>query len=172
MLIAPPRITLTQSRTQFSFWCLIAAPLIISSDLRTLDPSVLETYSNAEAIAISQDSLGAPGVRVVGHHLFGKNGSVVNVWARPLSNGDVAVGFINNSPDPLDIACDVACWAAVWHTQQTKPQPKLVNLYDIWLHATVGRNIPTDKTWTVTNVPADGGSFMFLVSHSQVSAGF
>ena len=35
-----------------------------------------------------------------------------NVWARPLANGDVALGFVNNGDANETVVCDAACFAA------------------------------------------------------------
>ena len=65
----PYSITAEQSRFQFALWCMMAAPLILSLNIRSMSPYDLATYGNAEAIAIDQDSLGLQGVRLVGGNL-------------------------------------------------------------------------------------------------------
>jgi hypothetical protein len=50
---------------QFSLWAVMAAPLIISSDILNLTAWDLETYSNAEVIAVDQDALGCVAAVVV-----------------------------------------------------------------------------------------------------------
>lgn len=58
---APAHLTPTQVQTQFSLWAVMAAPLLIGSRLRSMPPSDLATYSNAEVIAVDQDPLGVQG---------------------------------------------------------------------------------------------------------------
>jgi alpha-galactosidase len=43
-----------QSRTQFNMWSIMAAPLLISANIRNMSKYVFETYSNAEVIAVDQ----------------------------------------------------------------------------------------------------------------------
>ena len=50
-------LTEVEQRTQFSMWCVLAAPLIIGSDIRHLDAAALATLSNTDAIKINQDPL-------------------------------------------------------------------------------------------------------------------
>ena len=50
-----------QSRTQFSLWAVMAAPLLIGSNILSLSPWDLETYSNSEVIVVDQDPLGRQG---------------------------------------------------------------------------------------------------------------
>ena len=58
-----PGLTDVEGRSQFSLWCVLGAPLILSADLRSLSPATLATISNAEAVAINQQAT-QQGVRV------------------------------------------------------------------------------------------------------------
>ncbi|XP_065846502.1 probable alpha-galactosidase isoform X3 [Oscarella lobularis] len=64
-----PRVTEIQQRSQFSMWSVMASPLLISSNVRNLSLYALETYSNAEVIAVNQDPLGKQGMRLYGGSL-------------------------------------------------------------------------------------------------------
>ncbi len=55
-------ITDTEGRTQFSLWCILAAPLFLGTDVRNASAYTLATIGNAEAIAINQDKLGVQGM--------------------------------------------------------------------------------------------------------------
>ena len=63
------RVTPTQSRTQFNMWAVMAAPLLISANVRNMSAMNLETYMNKEVIAVNQDALGLQGIRVAGGSL-------------------------------------------------------------------------------------------------------
>lgn len=63
--VSPPPLSLgspvTGPRTmsvQFSLWATMAAPLLIGSSILNLTAWDLETYTNAEVIAVDQDPLG------------------------------------------------------------------------------------------------------------------
>ena len=58
-----------QARAQFSMWSLFPTNLLISQNVLAWSDYALETYSNAELIAINQDPLGSPATRVVGGDL-------------------------------------------------------------------------------------------------------
>jgi len=47
-----------------ALWCIMASPLIMSNDLRTLNPHSQSLLLNARAIAINQDRLGVQGKRI------------------------------------------------------------------------------------------------------------
>jgi hypothetical protein len=57
------------ARAQFTMWSLFPANLLISQNVLAWSEYALETYSNAEAIAINQDPLGSPAFRIVGGDL-------------------------------------------------------------------------------------------------------
>jgi alpha-galactosidase len=81
-------MTTTEYESQMSLWCLMAAPLIICNDVRTMDAETKRILLNKELIEINQDPAGFQGERVW------KNG-VEEVWAKRLENGDWALGFLN-----------------------------------------------------------------------------
>lgn len=76
-----------QARAQFSMWCLFPANLLISQNMLAWSPYALETYSNAEAIAINQDLLGSSAFRMVGDDLAfpcsGDGNALAGVRAAP-----------------------------------------------------------------------------------------
>ncbi len=80
--------TPNEQYSQMSFWCLVAAPLILGGDIATLDPFTLNLLTNDEVISVDQDSLVKAASRVA------KVGES-EVWARPLDDGSQAVGLFN-----------------------------------------------------------------------------
>lgn len=88
-----PHSNETEYRSQMSLWCLMAAPLFATNDLRTMTDSTREILTNPEVIAINQDALGAQAVRT--HRLI----SSVDVWQKPLTHGDRAIGILNRSEE-------------------------------------------------------------------------
>lgn len=77
-------------RAHFSMWCMVASPLLIGTDVRTLSDYDLETLTNTEVIAINQDALGQPATVV-----YEEEDGDLQYWARPLADGSVAVAFLN-----------------------------------------------------------------------------
>jgi len=61
-----PAVTDVQGRAQFSMWAIVAAPMLLSQDILNWTAYQVETYTNAEVIAVGQDELGKPGYRLVG----------------------------------------------------------------------------------------------------------
>lgn len=89
MEVGNPGLSLEESRSHFSLWCILAAPLMAGNDLRKMTPEILEILTNKEAIAINQDPLGKQGYRFMDHR--GKE-----IWVKELSDGDMAICFFND----------------------------------------------------------------------------
>ena len=54
------------------------------------------------------------------------------VWARPLSGGQVALAFVNYSPVAATVTCDTTCMRAAG-------VPSGAAFRDVWLHKDLGR---------------------------------
>jgi alpha-galactosidase len=133
--IHPTRLTLNEQITQFSLWCLLAAPLGIGGDVTRLDQFTLGLLSNDEAIEVDQDPLGqAAGMKR-------KDGNR-EIWTRPLSDGTCAVGLVNVDEQALTITVR---WSDL---DLFGPQ----KVRDLWLHRDVG----TFADSYAVEVPAHG----------------
>ncbi|XP_072914607.1 alpha-galactosidase A [Hemitrygon akajei] len=77
-----------QQVTQMALWAIMAAPLLMSNDLRNLNPESKALLQNRFVIAINQDPLG-----IQGHHVT-KQGNF-DLWSRPLAGGGFAYAIIN-----------------------------------------------------------------------------
>ena len=54
-------MTDTQAQSQFSMWAMVAAPLVLGSDPRSLSSTSLSMLENPRVLAIDQDLLGVQG---------------------------------------------------------------------------------------------------------------
>ena len=59
--VGMPGISDVEGRSQFSLWCILAAPLFLGTNILNMSDTTLATIGNAEAIAINQDGLGVQG---------------------------------------------------------------------------------------------------------------
>jgi alpha-galactosidase len=83
-------MTSTQDQTHFSMWAMMSAPLIATNDLLTMSSTTLATLTNAQIIAVDQDSLGHQGI------LLSDNGAGLQVWSKQV-NGGTVVALLNQS---------------------------------------------------------------------------
>ena len=122
--IGGPGCTDVEYRTHFSLWCLLAAPLMIGCDLRSLDAASLEILRNPEMIALDQDPFGKQGSRAC---RLGR----CEVWVKPLANGDLGVGAFNR--DDVTKVVNIP-WSDLeiegkWHARDLW-QPADLGVYD------------------------------------------
>jgi alpha-galactosidase len=140
-----------QSRTQFSMWAVMASPLLIGANIFNMSAYTLETYSNAEVIAVDQDPLGQQGSRIVGENLFNNNRSF-NIWSRPLVDGSVAVVFLNNEAHDGTLHCDQHCFKKMGLSSGS------LAVRDLWAHKDL-TPISAPFSYSVS-VPGLGSSVM------------
>lgn len=96
---APSPLTPNEQYSHVSLWCLLAAPLIFSGDITRMDDFTFGLLANDEVLDVDQDSLGRPARRV-------KKDGDLEVWARPLEDGSVAVGLFNRGEGTKTIGVD------------------------------------------------------------------
>jgi len=112
-------------QSQFSLYCIMAAPLAASNDLRSLSGKTATILTNKEAIAIDQDPLGIQGKRIV-------NDDNREIFTKPLANGDIAVAILNKTDQPMQ--ADIS-WGDLGLTDSTTCQVR-----DVWTHQTTTLN--------------------------------
>ncbi|MCL8009894.1 NPCBM/NEW2 domain-containing protein [Streptomyces sp. AS02] len=129
-------MTDTEYRSHFSMWAIMAAPLLIGSDLRSASEETFEILGNREVIAVDQDPLGRQGA------VISSEGGR-RVVAKEMRDGSRAVALFNESGTARRItttADAVGLPAADGYT-----------LRDLWQH----RSLNTAGTISAT-VPAHG----------------
>ena len=86
-------LTLPESRSHLTLWAMLAAPLILGNDIRTMSPETRELLTNRLMLSVDQDQLGRAAVPV---HM--ERGWVL---LRPLTGNRWAVSLTNVSETPL-----------------------------------------------------------------------
>ncbi len=86
------KLTLDEDRTHMGMWAMLAAPLLAGNNLSQLTPDVTSILTNRDVIAIDQDPLGKQANRVFAE-------GPLEIWSRPLANGDVAIAIFNFGED-------------------------------------------------------------------------
>jgi alpha-galactosidase len=116
-------MTADESRSHMSLWALLAAPLLAGNDLTKMTPGTLAILTNRELIAIDQDALGQQADIV-------SSEGPLEIWSRPLVNGEEAVGLFNLSDVPayLELPYKSLRLRAprklrnIWEAQDIKPE--------------------------------------------------
>ncbi|XP_020084922.1 alpha-galactosidase 1-like [Ananas comosus] len=119
----------------FSLWAISKAPLIIGCDVRNMSKETYEILTNAEVIAINQDSIGVQ-VRKV------KKEGDLEVWAGPLCEERRVVLLLNRADkgsSPM-----TAHWKDIGI-----PSGTVVEARDVWKHKTLKEKLTGKITATV-----------------------
>ncbi|HTQ29330.1 MAG TPA: putative Ig domain-containing protein [Puia sp.] len=87
------RLTPDEQYTHISLWSLLSAPLLIGCDMSQLDDFTLNLLTNDEVLAVDQDALAKPAVKVYQKDHF-------QVWTKELEDGSKAVGIFNLADQP------------------------------------------------------------------------
>ena len=95
-------MSVTEQRSHFSLWCLMASPMLMGTDVSMLSNTSLSIMGNKEACAINQDALGKQGVPV---GPGSDDAQTAPCWAKPLANGDVAVLLLNTGGGTTPVSC-------------------------------------------------------------------
>ena len=109
-----------------SVWCILAAPLIIGSDIRALSAMALATLSNPRAIAIDQDIAMNPPFQPSWSTTDHKDSKQAVVWARELAaTSQTSSSFSSSSsaPPPSVVKRRVAVSVTNMIAAPLQPQP-------------------------------------------------
>lgn len=130
--------------THFSMWCMLAAPLMAGNDLTKMDKDTHEILTNKEVIAVDQDPMGEQGRRFMD---MGEK----EIWAKPLSNGELAVCFLNRTDIPWKLDYN---WRAqtIYFANEVNIHANEYVIRDLWKHKDIGTTAQNTKT----TIPAHG----------------
>jgi alpha-galactosidase len=135
----PTQLTPNEQLTHISLWALQAAPLLIGADMSQLDEFTINLLGNPEVLSVNQDMLGKAAGRLVGDGRF-------DVWARPLSDGTMAVGLFNRSPEAAPVTVSFK------DLELSGRQP----VRDLWQH----KNLADAQDAFTSTVPRHGVVFV------------
>jgi alpha-galactosidase len=124
-------MSLEEEKSHFSLWALMAAPLIAGNDLTNMSGETKSILLNRDVIAIDQDPLGRAADRVWQQ-------GPLEIWARPLSGGAVAVGLFS---------------------QLTSATHITLKLADVGIHG----DVRAEDLWTHTDLGVLHGSYTAVV---------
>jgi alpha-galactosidase len=135
----PTNLTPNEQLTHMALWALQAAPLLIGADLSKIDDWTTNILGNREMLAVNQDALGKPAGRKM-------SDGWVEVWARPLEDGSMAVGLFNRGPEAARVT---AKWSDLGLTGTH-------SVRDIWLQ----KDLPRATGEFSADVPRHGVVFV------------
>ncbi len=142
-------MTATEYRTHVSLWAVMAAPLLIGSDIRSASSTTLSILKNTDVIGVDQDPLGRQGT------IVSASGGLV-VYSKALANGDRAVVLLNENTTAATVSTTASAVGIGGSSTYT--------LKDLWSKAT------STTTGTISaSVPAHG-VVMYRVARGGANA--
>lgn len=129
-----------EDQSHFSMWCILSSPLILGNDLTQLSEQTKNILTNAEVIAVNQDTTGLQA------KLVSDNGKGLQVWAKHLNgklSNERAVVLFNASEKPEKMSVS---WKQLCLTGK-------IGLRDLWKHEDI--MVQGDTSFAAT-VPAHG----------------
>jgi alpha-galactosidase len=105
LVIGMNGMTDTMNKTHMTMWCMLNSPLMLGMDLRRVEKNddIYKVITNEDLIALNQDTLGVQAKRIFTSKgvkpdtTYLRDNDRVDVLAKPLSDGSVALSFINVS---------------------------------------------------------------------------
>ncbi|HEV2783721.1 MAG TPA: NPCBM/NEW2 domain-containing protein [Actinophytocola sp.] len=146
-------MTDTEYRTHFTLWAMMAAPLLIGTDLRNASAATLTILGNRDVIAIDQDPRGVQAREV-------RSANGLHVLSRPLSNGDYAVALFNETSSTATITTNP--------TETGLPAASSYRLFNLWSKAvttttgTISASVPAHGTVAYRITPGTTGGATFV----------
>jgi alpha-galactosidase len=141
-------LTQTENQAHFSMWCILAAPLIAGNDIRSMSSATQTILTNADAIAVNQDSLGQQG------RLVATPATNLQVWSKTLSGTNRrAVALFNRSGASASITVQ---WSALGLSGNA-------TVRDLWTHTDLGS---FSGSYTGNNIPSHGVMLLLVTGTS------
>ncbi|MDO3387552.1 glycoside hydrolase family 27 protein [Gilvimarinus sp. SDUM040013] len=88
-----------EDRSHFSLWAMLNSPLIAGNDLRSMSEATRKILTNKDIVALNQDPAGVEAMRYI-------DAGDLNVFLKPLANGEWAFLFLNRGDDTLEYTHD------------------------------------------------------------------
>ena len=160
MTLFSPTMDFIASRTEYTFWSVWSAPLLVSTDIRNLasQPNKREILTNPEVIAVNQDDSCTAASRLRNDSATG-----AQLWARDVAGGDKVVVLYNAGgkgdllPKRIDIG--VAWNELGWGLHAN------VTVRDLWARKVVQTGV--SQCFNVSQLAARDVRLLRLTQHAR-----
>jgi len=125
LIIGDFSLSYDESKAQMSFWCIWAAPLLMSNDLTNMADWQREILLNKEVISVNQDPLGIQGTRI-------SKTDEEQIWKKNLVDGSIAVVLFYSGSYGYPVQMTV-----YFNTLGIKSGVS-ATVRDLWLHKDMG----------------------------------
>lgn len=153
-------------KTHMTMWCMMNSPLMLGLDLRRVQKgdALWKIIANEKVISLNQDALGIPSKRIYSSKSVNspdteyiRDMDRVDILAKPLADGSVAVSFINVSDKDMQEGYQITVdeiVAKIGHkmVDQFKfEQAKKYLITDVWTNE---QKEDSDRVFTISKIDA------------------
>ena len=151
----------SEDRAHFSMWAMLAAPLLAGNDLRSMSDETRRILTNADVIAVDQDSLGIQGFK------YADDGDL-EVWFKPLADEDWAMCILNRGSSARQVEFS-------WHDEEVADDfsgrkalfgYRVYQVRDLW----TGNDLGTTRQTLDTEVPGHDVLMVRLIRQLEPSS--
>lgn len=121
----------TEYRTHFALWCMMGSPLMMGCDIRNANQATKDILLNGDMLAINQDIECRSAYRIKPEPQWFHTEDVF-MLVKPLSNGDLAIGFFNLSDTQRELSLQF------WDMGLSYAAGVSLSLYDCMEHRELG----------------------------------
>ena len=133
----------TMCKTHMTMWCMMNSPLMLGLDLRRVqkEDNVWKIIANKGLIALNQDALGIQAKRIWSSYKtqspdteYIRDNNRVDILAKPLSDGSVALSFINVSIEKKQAKYSVSVFdiiEKIGHKMKEKEKFQKAEIYEV-----------------------------------------
>lgn len=120
LVIGMDRLNFEMNKSHMAMWCMMNAPLMLGMDLRRVKEGddIHKIIANEDLIALDQDALGVQAKRIFTTYecdapdkTYIRDNDRIDVLAKPLSDGSIALAFFNLSTEdkaePVSVTKDM-----------------------------------------------------------------
>lgn len=111
---------LTEAKSHFALWAMMSAPLLISYDLRSAAPELLDIWRNADLVAVDQDSAGNQAI-------IAYDSDDAQILVKTMRDHSKTVALFNRTASPVTLTLRAS--------QLKFREDVSVDLVDLWLKA-------------------------------------
>jgi len=146
MTMYPVTFDVTKSQSEFSFWALWSAPLIVATDMANMTSEKRQILANTAVIAVDQDPLGKPGYR-----LF-NNSDGTQMWLKNCADGSLVVLLYNGDEFSQQVVNVSPSWRSVLGTTTLPLNVTSMNGTDLW-EASRSMGLDPSKPYSIALQP-------------------
>lgn len=118
-------------KLHFTMWAAMRSPLLIGTDIRSLDAKAYTIYTNPAILALSQDPTAASAQRIWRHYTPNNSGEI-QMWSATLAHGDQVVILLNAATSAMNMSASLSDIFLDAGGARSEKARSSWDVYDLW----------------------------------------